>query len=50
MYPLNRPEIIVAKVKEKMDAGRITDETTRMKVAEMLKALVLWTEKLAGTG
>jgi chromate reductase len=47
MHPLNKPEIIVAKVKEKFDdQGNLTDEHTKEKIKELLDALVKWTDRL----
>jgi len=44
---LNRPEVMVTFANEKIDEnGKLTDETTRKKVKELLKALVAWTERL----
>lgn len=47
MYPLNRPEVMVPTVQDKVDeSGRITDEKTRAKIKELLEALVAWTRQL----
>jgi chromate reductase len=47
MYPINRPEVIVAFADEKVDKqGRVSDEKTRQKIGELLKNLVAWTRKL----
>ena len=49
MHPLNRPEVIVPAVHEKVDQdGKVTDEKTRQKIRELLEALVKWTKKLQG--
>lgn len=49
MYPVNQPEVMVPSVEDKVDrAGRITDETTKEKVGELLEALVTWTRRLKG--
>jgi len=49
MYPINKPEVIVPFVDEKIDGkGRVVDEKTRKKIKELLEALVTWTEKLCG--
>ena len=47
MHPINKPEVFVSRVNEKMRDGKLIDEKTRTNVAEMLKALVAWTKKLA---
>jgi chromate reductase len=47
MHPLNRPEVIVTQVAEKIDeSGNIADEKTRKKIRKLLEALVAWTERL----
>jgi chromate reductase, NAD(P)H dehydrogenase (quinone) len=47
MFPLNRPEVMVPFAQNKVDEqGRLTDETTREKIAELLDALVGWTREL----
>jgi chromate reductase len=47
MYPVNRPEVMVPYVEDKVDrAGRITDMNTREKVRALLEALVAWTLRL----
>ncbi|MEM2110505.1 MAG: NAD(P)H-dependent oxidoreductase [Candidatus Bathyarchaeia archaeon] len=47
MYPINKPEVIVAHAGEKIDKkGRLTDEKTRELIKELLKALVAWTRKM----
>jgi chromate reductase len=44
---LNKPEVMVTFANEKIDEnGKLTDETTRKKVKELLEALVAWTERL----
>lgn len=46
-FPLNRPEIMVPFAESKFDeTGRLTDETTREKVRELLAELVKWIRKL----
>ena len=47
MYPLNRPEVLIPFVGEKIDdKGRLTDPKTLEKIAELVKALIIWTERL----
>jgi chromate reductase len=47
MFPVNRPEVLIAGVDRKFDAeGRLTDETTRKILAQLLQALADWTERL----
>jgi chromate reductase len=46
-FPLNRPEIMVPFAEKKFDeTGRLTDETTREKVKELVVELVKWIKKL----
>jgi chromate reductase, NAD(P)H dehydrogenase (quinone) len=46
-FPLNRPEIMVPFAEKKFDEmGRLTDETTREKVKELLVELAKWIKKL----
>jgi chromate reductase len=47
IHVLNKPEVMVGKVKEKFDEqGNLTDEHTKEKIVELLQALVAWTERL----
>jgi chromate reductase len=47
MHPLNRPEVIVPAVHDKVDQnGRVTDQHTKDKIRQLLEALVDWTRKL----
>jgi chromate reductase, NAD(P)H dehydrogenase (quinone) len=47
MLALNRPEIMVPFADKKFDGnGRLTDETTREKVKELVVALVEWINKV----
>ncbi len=47
MHPLNRPEVMVSAVHEKLDSdGKLKDEKTREKIAELLVALADWTSRL----
>ncbi len=47
MHALNRPEVMVPNVADKVDAGgRVTDAKTRQKVKELLVALAAWTRRL----
>ena len=40
MYPLNRPEVIIPNAADKFDsAGNLTDQHTKEKIQELLKAL-----------
>jgi chromate reductase len=48
-YPLQAPEVIVARAADKFDAtGRLVDEKTRDVLRQHLESLVAWTWKLRG--
>ena len=47
MFPVNKPEVLVMRAREKFDAsGRLIDETARGFVRDLLPALVDWTQRL----
>ena len=47
MFPLNRPEVMIAQAQDKFDdQGRLTDETTRKFIGDLLVALADWTRRL----
>lgn len=47
MYPLNRPEVMVPFAQDKIDdKGRLIDRKTREKIAELVKALIIWSRRL----
>jgi len=47
MYPVNKPEVFVAFASQKIDEnGRVTDETTRKFIRELLESLISWTKRL----
>ncbi|HEX4078169.1 MAG TPA: hypothetical protein VHX61_04755 [Rhizomicrobium sp.] len=47
MFLVNRPEVLIAGADRKCDAeGRLTDETTRKFLAQLLQTLADWTERL----
>ena len=51
MYPMNRPQVIVAMAEEKFDsASKLTDEKVRQRVRELVLALVAWTMKMRPEG
>ena len=46
VYPLNRPEVMIANAADKFDKdGNLIDQKTREKIKEILEALVVWTSK-----
>lgn len=48
MYPLNQPEVMVPLANEKIDekTGKVTDQKTREKIEELMKALIIWTLRM----
>lgn len=49
MLPMNRPQVLVARARDKFDAdGRLTDETTRRFVSLQMEALVEWVRRRGG--
>jgi chromate reductase len=47
MHAINRPEVIVASVDEKIDEkGNLTDGETRKRIRQLLESLVDWTKRL----
>ncbi len=47
MHVLNRPEVLVATVQDKIDEhGMITDQATKERIKKLLAALVAWTAQL----
>jgi chromate reductase, NAD(P)H dehydrogenase (quinone) len=47
MHPLNRPEVMVPFVQNKIDkSGKMTDEQTRAKIKELIESLAVWTHRL----
>jgi chromate reductase, NAD(P)H dehydrogenase (quinone) len=48
MLPINKPEVLIAQAQNKFDAeGRLTDQTTRDLIAQLLVALRDWARRLA---
>lgn len=47
MYPVNQPEVMVANAQNRFDQeGRLTDETTKKLIQQLLAELVNWTKRL----
>lgn len=47
MHPLNKPEVMVSLVKDKIDGdGKVTDEQTRARIKDLVENLVAWTTRL----
>ncbi len=46
-FPLNRPEVMIARAQEKFDKeGRLTDEMTKKLIQQLLVSLAEWTARL----
>ncbi|MFI4986988.1 MAG: NADPH-dependent FMN reductase [Alphaproteobacteria bacterium] len=49
MFPVNKPEVLIGQYQSKFDAaGKLTDETTRGFIRDLLASLDAWTRKLRG--
>jgi chromate reductase, NAD(P)H dehydrogenase (quinone) len=47
MFPLNRPEVMIARADQKFDTeGNLKDQLTTQKIRELLEALIDWTKSL----
>jgi chromate reductase len=46
LHLLNKPEVIIPYVHEKIQDGKLTDEHTKEKISEMLVALCAWARRL----
>lgn len=47
LWPVNKPEVLIAQAQNKFDAaGNLTDEATKKVIAELMAALVAWTKRL----
>ena len=47
MYPLNKPEVMIANASERFDEqGNLTDQDTRDHIKKLVEALVKWTQQL----
>ena len=47
MYPLNRPEVMVASAHTRInDQGRLTDPKTGELITQLVKELIAWTRRL----
>jgi chromate reductase len=47
MFPLNQPEVMIAKAHERFDAeGNLTDEKTKEFIHQLLQSLVDWTQRI----
>ncbi len=51
MYPVNQPEVMISNAHKAFDKdGKLTNETSRKLIAELLEALVNWTRRLRNSG
>ncbi len=49
MFPVNRPEVMIAGASQKFDAaGNLTDETTKKLIRQLIENLARWTRRLQG--
>ena len=47
MYPLNRPEVMIANAAQRFDdKGNLTDDDTREHIEKLIEALAQWTRQL----
>lgn len=46
MHLLNKPEVAIASVQEKIKEGKITDQSTLKEIAQLLSALCSWASRL----
>lgn len=46
LHLLNKPEVIIPSVHEKIKNGKLVDQYTKDKIQEMLKALCEWTRRI----
>jgi hypothetical protein len=47
MFPLNRPEVMIARADDKFDSeGNLRDQITTAKIRELLDSLIEWTRAL----
>jgi chromate reductase, NAD(P)H dehydrogenase (quinone) len=50
MLPVNQPEVMIGNAATRFDgAGRLTDETTRTLIRQLLDNLIAWTRRLQAT-
>ncbi len=50
MHVINKPEVMIAQAHTKFDpAGRLTDETVRKLIAELLLNLAAWARRLGAS-
>ncbi len=51
MYPVNQPEVMIGGAHKSFDKdGKLTDETSRKLITQLLEELVNWTRRLRNQG
>jgi chromate reductase, NAD(P)H dehydrogenase (quinone) len=51
MHPLNKPEVLIFQAQNKFDeSGRLTDDTARNLIRDLMANLVRWTRQLQSNG
>lgn len=48
MHPLEKPQMFVADAHKKIENGKVVDEETKKRIAEIVDALVKWTKRING--
>ncbi|HYM71844.1 MAG TPA: NAD(P)H-dependent oxidoreductase, partial [Stellaceae bacterium] len=49
MHPLNKPEVLIFQAQNKFDAdGRLTDDTARNLIRDLMANLAHWTRQIGG--
>ena len=50
-FPINKPEVFITQAAQKFDEnGKLTDQTARDLIGQLLVALAAWTRRLKGSG
>ena len=50
MFPINQPEVMIGNAPERFDSqGKLTDDTTKDLVRQLLQNLVEWTRQIGQT-
>lgn len=50
LHLLNKPEVIIPAIHEKIKEGKLIDEHTKEKIHELLAALCAWTKRIQNNG
>ena len=46
MHPINKPEVMIPFIDQKIENGRVTDPKTQQKIKELIDALLAWTSRI----